>query len=218
MMKKGLYWRLMRRTEAEMQICMMDYGNLSADGKTAYLKCYGIGTYEVLTGVDFYINNPDCADHENAAIPPGTYWVTDRPAGSLYNRVRAEAIDAWHGYRNHHSEWFALFSDKTKRDGIMVNGLNRTGFRLHPLNSDGSGESWGCITLRRFSDFQHLRRLLLKRGTFPVPGGNGLKAYARIDVRGIPDYSLCDKETEARKEAEKRRAQQALKKRAENAE
>lgn len=124
-----------------MQICMMDYGNLSADGKTAYLKCYGIGTFEVLTGVDFYINNPDCADHENAAIPPGTYWVTDRPAGSLYNRVRAEAIDARHGYRNHHSEWFALFSDKTKRDGIMVNGLNRTGFRLHPLNSDGSGES-----------------------------------------------------------------------------
>ncbi|WP_233466428.1 DUF2778 domain-containing protein [Enterobacter asburiae] len=77
-----------------MQICMMDYDNLSADGKTAYLKCYGIGTFEVLTGVDFYINNPDCADHENAAIPPGTYWVTDRPAGSLYNRVRAEAIDA----------------------------------------------------------------------------------------------------------------------------
>ena len=201
-----------------MQICMMDYGNLSTDGKTAYLKCYGIGTFEVLTGVDFYINNPDCADHENAATPPGTYWVTDRPAGSLYNRVRAEAIDAWHGYRNHHSEWFALFSDKTKRDGIMVNGLNRTGFRLHPLNSDGSGESWGCITLRRTSDFQHLRRLLLQRGTFPVPGGNGLKAYARIDVRGTPDYSLCDKETEERKEAEKRRMQQALKKRAGNVE
>ncbi|WP_442956130.1 tlde1 domain-containing protein [Pantoea sp. AS142] len=100
-----------------------------------------------------------------------------QPVGSLYNRVRAEAIDAWHGYRNHHSEWFALFSDKTKRDGIRVNGLNRTGFRLHPLNSDGSGESWGCITLRRSSDIQHLRRLLLQRGTFPVPGGNGLKAY-----------------------------------------
>lgn len=58
-----------------MQICMMDYGNLSADGKTAYLKCYGIGTFEVLTGVNFYINNPDCADHENTAIPPGTYWA-----------------------------------------------------------------------------------------------------------------------------------------------
>lgn len=99
-----------------------------------------------------------------------------------------------------------------------MNGLNRAGFRLHPLNSDGSGKSWGCITLRRSSDFQHLRRLLLSRGTFPVPGGNGLMAYARIDVRGTPNYSLCDKEIEERKEAEKRRTQQALKKRAENAE
>lgn len=176
-----------------MQICMMDYGNLSADGKTAYLKCYGIGTFEVLSGIERYMNNPDCADHEKAAIPVGTYWVTDRPAGSLYNRVRAEVSDAWHHYRNHHSDWFALFSDKTKKDSLNVNGLNRTGFRLHPLNSDGTGVSWGCITLRRYSDFQQLRRLLLSRGTFPVPGGNGLMAYARIDVRGAPDFSQCEK-------------------------
>ncbi|WP_223605367.1 DUF2778 domain-containing protein [Enterobacter asburiae] len=147
-----------------MQICMMDYGNLWADGKTAYLKCYGIGTFEVLSGTERYINNPDCADHEKAAIPPGTCWVTDRPAGSLYNRVRAEVIDARHGHRNHHSEWFVLFSDKTKKDSLNVNGLNRIGFRLHPLNSDGTGVSRGCITLRRYSDFQHLRRLLPNRG------------------------------------------------------
>lgn len=201
-----------------MQICMMDYDNLSAHGKTAYLKCYGIGMYEVLSGIERYINNPDGADHEKATIPPGTYWVTDRPAGSLYNRVRAEAIDAWHGYRNHHSGWFALFSDKTKRDGILVNGLNRTGFRLHPLNSDGTGVSWGRITLRRYSDFQHLRHLLLQRKTFPVPDGNDLMAWARIDVRGTPNYSLCDKETEERKEAEKRLTHHAVKKRAGNAE
>jgi hypothetical protein len=37
-------------------------------------------------------------------------------------------------------------------------------------------------------------------------------------VRGTPDYNQCDKETEERKEAEKRRTQQALKKRAENVE
>ncbi len=43
-------------------------------------------------------------------------------------------------------------------------------------------------------------------------------AWARIDVHGTPNYSLCDKETEERKEAEKRRAQQAVKKRAGNAE
>lgn len=202
-----------------MQICMMDYGNLSADGKTAYLKCYGIGTFEVLSGIERYINNPDCADHEKVAIPVGAYWVTDRPAGSLYNRVRAETIDTWSHYRNHHSDWFALFSDKTQKDRLNVNGLNRTGFRLHPLNTDGTGESWGCITLRRYSDFQHLRRLLLQRGTFPVPGGNGLMAYARIDVRGTPDFSQCEEEVKKTKEeAEKRRAQQALKRKKASAE
>ncbi len=123
-----------------MQTCMMDYSNLSADGKTARPKCYGIGTFEVLSGIERYINNSDFADHEKAAIPVGTYWVTDRPAGSLYYRVHTEAIDH---YRNHHSDWFALFSDKTKKDSLNVNGLNRTGFRLRPLNSDGSGVSWG---------------------------------------------------------------------------
>jgi len=144
--------------------------------------------------------------------------VTDRPAGSLYNRVRAEVIDAAHHWRNHHSDWFALFSDKTKKDSLNVNGLSRTGFRLHPLNSYGTGESWGCITLRRYSDFQHLRSLLLKRGTFPVPGGNGLMAYARIDVRGTPDFSQCEKEVKEKEDADKRRVQQALRKRAENVE
>lgn len=201
-----------------MQICMMNYGELSDDGKTTYLHCYGVGTFDVLSGIDFYINNPDCADHEKAAIPPGTYWVTDRPAGSLYNRVRAEVIDAAHRYRNHHSDWFALFSDKTKKDSLIVNGVTRSGFRLHPLNSDGSGVSWGCITLRRYSDFQHLRRQLLRRGTFPVPGGNGLMAYARIDVRGIPDFTQCGEDTEEKKQTEKRRTQQVLRKRTENTE
>lgn len=201
-----------------MQICMMDYGNLSVDGKTAYLKCYGIGTFEVLSGIESYINNPDCADHEKVTIPPGTYWVTDRPAGSLYHRVRAEAIDAAHIYRNHHSDWFALFSDKTKKDSLNVNGTNRTGFRLHPLNSDGTGVSWGCITLRRYSDFQHLRRLLLQRGTFPVPGGNGLMARARIDVRGTPDFSQYEKEIKEKEGADRLRVLQALKNKVENAE
>jgi hypothetical protein len=85
--KKGLYWCLMRHTEAEMQICMMDYGNLSADGKTAYLKCYGIGTFEVLTGVDFYINNPDCVGHENdyendgSGLPTGLYRLQTASPG-----------------------------------------------------------------------------------------------------------------------------------------
>lgn len=91
-----------------MQICMMDYGQLSSDGKRVKLNCYGIGSFDILSGIERYINNPDCSDIERAAIPPGTYWIVDRPEGSLLNRARAELIDLAHMYRNHHSEWFGL--------------------------------------------------------------------------------------------------------------
>ncbi|PVZ78538.1 hypothetical protein C9426_34710 [Serratia sp. S1B] len=175
-----------------MQICMMDYNQLSKDGKKAFLHCYGIGTFDVLSGIERYINNPNCSDHEKAAIPPGTYWITDRPDGGIVNRVRAEVIDMAHLYRNHHADWFALYSDQTKSDHLMVNGHDRGSFRLHPLNSDGTGVSWGCITLYHYSDFQLLRQKLLKSGKVRVPGGDGLMAYGRIDVRGIPDFSHCE--------------------------
>ncbi|WP_416413778.1 DUF2778 domain-containing protein [Pantoea sp. App145] len=174
-----------------MQICMMDYGRLSPDGKTLKLMCYGVGSFDVLSGIEKYINNPHCSDREKAAIPPGTYWIVDRPQGSLFNQIRAEAIDMAHLYRNHHSEWFGLYSSNTMSDHVFVNGIRRGSFRLHPLNSDGSGVSWGCITLYRSNEFQVLRRALLNRPKVRVPGGNGLMAYGRIDVRGIPDFSKC---------------------------
>lgn len=56
-----------------MPICMMDYDQLSNDGKVVTLHCYGIGSFDALSGVDFSINNPDCAGHDKAAIPPGIY-------------------------------------------------------------------------------------------------------------------------------------------------
>ncbi|MBK0091325.1 DUF2778 domain-containing protein [Erwinia sp. S59] len=175
-----------------MQVCTMDYKKLSRDGKTLPLECYGIGTFDVLSGIERYINNPDCSDKEKAAIPPVTYWIVDRPEGSFLNRLRAEAIDMAHLYRNHHAEWFALYNSQTMNDYVFVNGNRRGSFRLHPLNTDGSGVSWGCITLYRANEFHSLRRTLLSRPKFKVPGGNGLLAYGRIDVRGVPDYSKCE--------------------------
>jgi hypothetical protein len=109
-----------------------------------------------------------------------------------FNRIRAELIDIAHLYKNHHSEWFGLFSNQTMNDYTYVNGVRRGSFRLHPLNTDGSGVSWGCITLYRASDFQILRHSLLSRKKVRVPGGSGLMAYGRIDVRGVPDFSKCD--------------------------
>ncbi|WP_320205421.1 tlde1 domain-containing protein [Serratia marcescens] len=45
-------------------------------------------------------------------------------------------------------------------DYLAVNGVFRNSFRLHPLNTDGTGVSWGCITLYQASDFQILRDAL----------------------------------------------------------
>ncbi|EXU74571.1 DUF2778 domain-containing protein [Erwinia mallotivora] len=174
-----------------MQICQMDYGKLSKEGKSLKLECYGVGSYDVLSGIDRFINQPNCSDIEKAAIPPGTYWIVDRPTGSLLNQIRSEAIDMYHLYKNHHSEWFGLYSAQTMSDHVFVNGARRGSFRLHPLNTDGSGVSWGCITFYRSSEFQILRRSLLNRKKVRVPGSNGLMAYGRIDVRGVPDFSKC---------------------------
>ncbi|WP_367303071.1 DUF2778 domain-containing protein [Pantoea allii] len=175
----------------EMQICTMDYDRLSPDGKRVKLDCYGIGSFDVLSGIDRYINNPDCSDIEKAAIPPGTYWIVDRPKGSVLNQLRAEVIDAYHLYKNHHSEWFGLYNAETMSDHVYVNGTRRGSFRLHPLNSDGTGVSWGCVTLYSSSEFQTLRNALLRIPKIKVPGGKDLMAYGRLDVRGIPDFSQC---------------------------
>lgn len=83
-----------------MQICRMNYNDLSPDGRRVKLCCYGIGTFDVLSGIDRYINNPHCSDREKAAIPPGTYWIVERPAGSIVNQTRAELIDMFNLYKN----------------------------------------------------------------------------------------------------------------------
>ncbi|PXW45083.1 uncharacterized protein DUF2778 [Erwinia sp. AG740] len=129
---------------------------------------------------------------EKAAIPPGTYWIVERPKGSILNQLRAEAIDMAHLYKNHYSEWFGLYNSQTMSNHVYINGVRRGSFRLHPRNTDGTGVSWGCITFYNPSDFQLLRRPLLGGIKVAVPGGKGLKAYGRVDVRGRPDFSKCD--------------------------
>lgn len=52
-------------------------------------NCYGVGMFDVLSDIERYINNPQCSEREKAAISPGTYWIVDRPTGSVLNQVRA---------------------------------------------------------------------------------------------------------------------------------
>ncbi|WP_246871425.1 DUF2778 domain-containing protein [Pantoea ananatis] len=174
-----------------MQICTMDYARLSPDGKGLSLTVTASAHLMFCQELTVNLNNPDCSDREKAAIPPGTYWIVDRPKGSVLNQLRAEVIDAYHLYRNHQSEWFGLYNAETMSDHAYVNGTRRGSFRLHPLNSDGTGVSWGCVTLYSSSDFQTLRNALLRIPKIKVPGGKDLMAYGRLDVRGIPDFSRC---------------------------
>jgi hypothetical protein len=90
-----------------------------------------------------------------------------------------------------HSEWFGLYNSKTMSDHVFVNGVDRDSFRFHHLRPNGEGESWGCITFYNIPDFQLVRNSLLKRKKVSVPGGKGLMAYGRIDVKGRTDYASC---------------------------
>jgi len=77
-------------------------------------------------------------------------------------------------------------------DSILINGVARGGFRLHPLRPDGFGESEGCITFVRRADFYMVRQALLRRKKVRVPGSrNGLMAYGYVDVQGESNFANC---------------------------
>lgn len=167
--------------------CEMDYNKVSADGKSVKLLCYGVGTFDVFSGVNPTTNIAECAHKEKAALPPGTYWIVPRPVGSFANRVLSSIKDTING--TDHSEWFGLYSSSTMSDHMFVHGVERGGFRLHPLRPGGAGESWGCITFFNISQFKSLRRSLLSSPMVQVKPG--VKAYGRVVVKGRTDYDNC---------------------------
>jgi hypothetical protein len=167
--------------------CEMDYNEVSSDGKTVKLLCYGVGTFDVFSGEHPTTNIAECAYKNKAALPPSTYWIVPRPVGSFANQVLS-AIKDWQNGTDH-SQWFGLYSDTTMSDQLFVHGVERGGFRLHPLRPDGGGESWGCITFYHMSQFELLRRTLLATPMIQVKPG--VKAYGRVEVKGRTDYDNC---------------------------
>ncbi|WP_313683356.1 DUF2778 domain-containing protein [Pantoea sp.] len=168
--------------------CEMDYNEVSSDGRTVKLLCYGVGTFDVFSGENPTTNIAECAYKNKAALPPGTYWIVPRPIGSFANQVLS-AIKDWQNGTDH-SQWFGLYSDTTMSDQLFVHGVERGGFRLHPLRPDGGGESWGCITFYQMSQFELLRRALLATSMIQVKPG--VKAYGRVEVKGRTDYDNCN--------------------------
>ncbi|WP_342325621.1 hypothetical protein AAEY27_17240 [Kosakonia sp. BYX6] len=46
----------------------------------------------MLSGIDKYINNPNCSDIEKAAIPPGTYWIREYRQSASSRSHRSHAL------------------------------------------------------------------------------------------------------------------------------
>ncbi|MBK0097520.1 DUF2778 domain-containing protein [Erwinia sp. S63] len=155
----------------------------------APLTVYGVGTFMAFSGQESYINKGGCAHIPNKGpIPPGHYYVVDRPLGSLRNIARGIAADIGLSIYLRtvidHFEWFALYRvDGTIDDKTFYQGVERGSFRLHPGQI-----SEGCITLVHRTDFYRLKTAILNQPKLDIPGSK-LKAYGKIEV--ISNDSTC---------------------------
>lgn len=126
------------------------------------------------SGLDGDIN--ECASvcfKNKGPIPPGRYYIVDRPTGGRLGTVR----DWWTG----RSEWFALFADDGSIDDwTLCEEVRRGRFRLHPRGPRGL--SLGCITVDRRQDFLRVRALLLDTPQTAIPDSE-LMAYGTVTVR-----------------------------------
>jgi hypothetical protein len=165
--------------------------------RVARLDVSGVGSFPVFSGLGELANKPECSYLENAAVPPGSYWIVDRPSGGA--RTSAETFFKHAFTGNNYYDWFALY----RKDGVVDDYMrfdvgsfhyNRGHFRLHPPRPDGSGISEGCITFFRSVDFYVVRRALLRAHQHMILGGNGLRAYGEVTVIGNTD-GVCNVKT-----------------------
>lgn len=114
-------------------------------------------------------NNPDFASAADLGpLPPGRYYIVDRPVGGRLGWL----------YGLFKKDWYGLYRD----DGIVddrttVDDVTRGAFRLHP-----GGRSEGCITLGNQDQFDRLRQLLESTNPQVLPTAEGLLYYGVIDV------------------------------------
>ncbi|BDH45144.1 hypothetical protein TUM12370_11880 [Salmonella enterica subsp. enterica serovar Choleraesuis] len=80
----------------------------------------GVGTFMAFSGTGIYRNKGSCGMIvDKGPLPPGKYYVVDRPSGSWFNSLRAASIDLARStfmYHVDHSEWFALYQADGKID------------------------------------------------------------------------------------------------------
>lgn len=150
----------------------------------------GVGTFLAFSGDGFYRNRGACGMKPAVGpVPPGKYWIVDRPEGGLKSQVITGVKDAWNHYKKGatftHKDWFALWRDDWSIDDYTwIESVKRGNFRLHPGTL-----SEGCITLPHDTDFAMLRNALLRTQKIEVPCMKKLKAYGTIEV--IANGKVC---------------------------
>ena len=179
-----------------MIFCELNYSDVTADNKLT-LKCNGVGNFSVFTGLNKLKNVVNCSHSDNGAIPVGTYYIVERKQhNSIGSRVRNFGIDVWnfvHWRENDKNTWFALYNAQSMSDATDIgNGKKRGGFRLHPVNSDGTGESDGCITFCDYHAYFQFRHALLNTIQDEYWKFKGIKVYGIVRVIGNPDYAKCN--------------------------
>jgi hypothetical protein len=154
---------------------------------TFMLNSYGLSTLSV-PGVGFFPaysgnagehrNNPNSvAVKEVGPLPPGRYYIVDRPTGSWRNILKNEALSITSG--SDRKLWFALYREDSRLDDLtFIYQVERGNFRLHPAGY--SGESKGCITLPNHSHYDILRGSLLQTAKAKISAC--LTAYGTVQV------------------------------------
>lgn len=107
------------------------------------------------------------------AIPPGLYYIVDRPTGGMLGPLRERFSDR--------RDWFALYAaDNRIDDYVLCDDVRRGNFRLHPKGVQGI--SRGCVTIESMIDYARLKNLLTAQKPVPIPGSS-VRACGTITVK-----------------------------------
>ena len=91
-----------------MIYCYLNLRDVSAENNLK-LICVGVGNFDVFTGLGELKNNANYYMEKNGPIPPGIYWIVDRPTGGFGSWLKKKEKEFRTG--NVYDDWFALFKD-----------------------------------------------------------------------------------------------------------
>lgn len=142
------------------------------------LSCPGIGFFPAFSGNEgIKRNNPDStAIPDTGPLPPGRYYIVDRPHG-LMSPVYDYFSSLVSG--SDRALWFGLYRDDgTIDDMTYVEQVRRGSFRLHPAGYKGISK--GCITLPSKSHYIILRNAILSTASIMISAS--IRAYGTVQV------------------------------------